>query len=107
MLAIAAAHRIWVWALGVGGLAFHGLALSNGPIALVQPIIISGIVFAVPVRAAISRRLPGPAEFGAVALTAAGLAAFLVASDPSKGSATTGAWRLCSSWPPWPCSRRS
>ena len=71
--------------LAVVGFAMHAAALHFGPIALVQPIVISGIVFAVPVRSAISRRLPSRQEVQAVTLTAIGLAVFLVASDPSAG----------------------
>jgi hypothetical protein len=71
--------------LALLGFAVHAAALHYGPIALVQPIVISGIVFAVPVRAAISRRLPSRPEIQAVALTALGLAVFLVASDPTPG----------------------
>jgi drug/metabolite transporter (DMT)-like permease len=75
--------------LAVVGFAMHAAALHFGPIALVQPIVISGIVFAVPVRSAISRRLPSRREVQAVTLTAIGLAVFLVASDPTAG-ATAG-----------------
>ncbi len=71
--------------LSTVALAFHALALHFGPIALVQPVIISAIVLAVPVRAAIARRLPSPRETGAVLLAAAGLAIFLVVSAPSEG----------------------
>ncbi len=66
--------------------ALHASALHAGPIALVQPIVVSGIVWAVPARAALSRRLPSSAELQAVLVTALGLAVFLVASDPSKGA---------------------
>jgi hypothetical protein len=65
--------------------ALHASALHAGPIAVVQPIVVSGIVWAVPARAALSRRLPSLAELRAVLVTAAGLAVFLVASDPTKG----------------------
>lgn len=75
-------------ALGLVTVAFHAAALKYGPLALVQPIVISGIVLAVPVRAAISRRLPPRQELAAVTLTAAGLAAFLVASDPAESQVT-------------------
>jgi drug/metabolite transporter (DMT)-like permease len=75
-------------ALAVIGFAMHAAALHYGPIALVQPIVISGIIFAVPVRAAISRRLPSRQEVLAVTLTAIGLAVFLVASDPTAGDRT-------------------
>jgi hypothetical protein len=71
--------------VAVAGFVLHGLALRYGPIALVQPIVISGIVLIVPTRAAISRRLPSLPELRAVALTALGLGVFLVASNPSAG----------------------
>lgn len=72
-------------ALGTVALVMHALALNFGPIALVQPLVISGIVLAVPVRAAISRRLPGGREMVAVLVAAVGLATFLVVSAPSAG----------------------
>jgi hypothetical protein len=81
-------------ALGLLAFAFHGAALHNGPIALVQPIVICGIVCAVPIRAAISRTWPSRRELGAVVLTAAALAAFLIASDPSEGSRDSFGWPL-------------
>jgi hypothetical protein len=71
--------------VAVAGFALHALALHHGPIALVQPIVISGIVLVVPLRAALSRRLPSLLEVRAVALAAVGLAVFLVASDPGPG----------------------
>jgi hypothetical protein len=71
--------------LGVVTLAFHALALNAGPITLVQPLVISGIVLAVPLRSAIARRLPEAREMRGVLLAAAGLAGFLVVSAPSSG----------------------
>ncbi len=65
--------------------ALHASALHAGPIAVVQPIVVSGIVWAVPARAAMSRRLPSIAELRAVFVTACGLAVFLVASNPTAG----------------------
>lgn len=82
-------HRPW-WIVGqlfgFCGFLFHALALFNGPIALVQPIIITGIVFAVMVRAAIAREWPEPRETAIVALTASALVVFLMASNPSEGA---------------------
>jgi drug/metabolite transporter (DMT)-like permease len=72
--------------LGTVALVMHALALSFGPIALVQPLVISGVVLAVPARAAISRRLPGAREVVAVLIAASGLAVFLVVSAPSAGA---------------------
>jgi hypothetical protein len=66
--------------------AFHAAALHAGPIAVVQPIVVSGIVWAVPARAAMSRRMPSYPELRAVSITAVGLAVFLVASNPTAGT---------------------
>jgi hypothetical protein len=66
--------------------ALHASALHAGPIAVVQPIVVSGIVWAVPARAALNRRMPSVTELRAVLITAVGLAVFLVASDPTAGS---------------------
>jgi drug/metabolite transporter (DMT)-like permease len=74
--------------LGTLALVFHALALHSGPIALVQPLVISGIVLAVPVRAAIARTLPPRRDVIAVLIAAVGLATFLVVSDPSEGRGT-------------------
>lgn len=78
-----------MWLLGqflaTCAFALHASALHSGPIAVVQPIVVSGIVWAVPARAALSRRAPSANEVRAVLITALGLALFLVASDPSAG----------------------
>jgi hypothetical protein len=66
--------------------ALHASALHAGPIAVVQPIVVSGIVWAVPARAALSRQWPSVHELWAVLVTAGGLAVFLVASNPTAGA---------------------
>jgi drug/metabolite transporter (DMT)-like permease len=75
-------------ALAIIGLVLHAAALYLGSIALVQPIVISGVVLAVPVRSALSRRWPVPRELAGVAVAALGLTVFLVASSPSGGTET-------------------
>jgi len=87
MLLLLARRPAWLVGqfLAVAAFGLHALALHSGPLAIVQPIIISGIVWAVPARAALSRRLPTRPEVMAVVLTAGGLAAFLVASNPTSG----------------------
>ena len=88
LLGLLLTRPLWLFGqlLGIFGFAFHGAAMHNGPIALVQPIVICGIVFAVPVRAAFSRSLPTRRELVAVGLTAAALVAFLLASAPRAGT---------------------
>jgi drug/metabolite transporter (DMT)-like permease len=83
------ARRPW-WIVGqlvaVGSFALHALALRIGTIVTVQPVVVSGIVLAVPARAALNRRLPSWGELTTVAVTAVGLAVLLVASRPSAGN---------------------
>ena len=73
-------RRSWVFGLVLSAVAFglHALALSRGELALVQPVIVSGIVFAVLFRAALDRHLPSRPVVGWLILTWAGLALFVV-----------------------------
>jgi hypothetical protein len=64
----------------------HAVALQFGQLIVVQPVEVSGVVRAVPVRSALDRRWPSRSETGVVAATALGLALFLVVSRPSHGS---------------------
>ena len=84
-------RRSWVFGLVLSAVAFglHALALSRGDLALVQPVIVSGIVFAVLFRAALDRHLPSRPVVGWLILTWAGLALFVVVrssrSAPAQG----------------------
>lgn len=82
---LALLRRPW-WLLGqalaLAAFALHAAALHLGALVAVQPVVVSGIVLAVPVRAALERRAPRLGELGTVTLTAAGLALFLLAADP-------------------------
>jgi hypothetical protein len=84
--------RQWRWLLGMAasllGLALHALALSLGSLAVVQPLIVTGLVFSFLFRAALDRQLPSHRMMSWVLLTAAGLTIFLLASTSSSGSAT-------------------
>jgi hypothetical protein len=90
----------------------HALALRTGSIALVQPLMLVGVVLAVPLRAALERRLPPWSEVRAVAVTAVGLAVFLGSANATASTtppavvsalllvvagalAAAGALRLC------------
>jgi len=74
---------------GVAALGLHALALRLGSLSVVQPIMISGVVLAVMVRAFLDLRLPSGRELRAVVITVGGLAVFLVAADPQPGRAPT------------------
>jgi hypothetical protein len=89
LLAFLVRRPLWVAALLLGPLGFacHVVALHHGPLALVQPLAISGIVLAVPMRAAWSQSRPCRREIRAVAVTAAAIAGLLLVSDPRAGGA--------------------
>jgi hypothetical protein len=69
----------WLLGLGLSGVAFclHAAALREGSLALVQPIVVSTIVFAVFIRAGLDRRLPGRPEVGWALVAFMGLALFI------------------------------
>ena len=73
---------LWVVGLLLSGLGFglHAVALTQGGLTLVQPVIVSGIVFAVLIRSGLARRFPPPRRTLVwLVLTCAGLALFLAA----------------------------
>jgi len=76
----------WLIGLGLCAVAFglHALALSRGDLALVQPVIVSGIVFAVVIRAGLERRWPPRRTMIWLVLTWAGLALFLIVRPASS-----------------------
>ena len=77
-------------ALAVVSFVLHAVALHLGPLLVVQPVVLSGIVLAVPMRAALSRRRPPASELAAVLVTAVGLTVFLVVAGDTTGSRVPG-----------------
>ncbi len=89
VLAHLARRRVWLVATlsSFTALVLHAVALRLGSIALVQPLMLVGVVLAVPLRAALDRALPTLAEVRAVAVTALGLGVFLLSADPAPSAA--------------------
>ncbi|OLT29845.1 hypothetical protein BJF79_40195 [Actinomadura sp. CNU-125] len=90
--------RTWLCgiAFAVGAYGFQMLALAFGPLALVQPLIVTELVFAIPLSVRLYRLRMSPREwFGAFAV-AGGLALALVAADPRGGDkpVPVGEWLL-------------
>jgi drug/metabolite transporter (DMT)-like permease len=85
-------HPLWlVGALAsLAGFGLHALALRNGPLTLVQPLLVTGVVFALPLRQFLEHRRPRRAELGWAAALALGLAVFLTISTPAAGRAQPG-----------------
>jgi drug/metabolite transporter (DMT)-like permease len=89
-----------MWLLGTvadwTGFALQAVALGVGSLIVVQPLLCTGLLFALPVGAAWQgRRLSRVDWLGAVALSV-GLAVFLVVGNPTEGKdfASTHAWVL-------------
>jgi hypothetical protein len=83
-------RRRWLTGAGAdfGGTSLQALALALGPLALVQPILIGGLILAIPIEAAMDRRRVRRHELTAVVVSGAGLAALLAVTSPSPGTAT-------------------
>jgi drug/metabolite transporter (DMT)-like permease len=84
-------------AADIAGFAGQAAALGIGRIVVVQPLLATTVVFALPLGARILGQPVGRREvLGAVAVTG-GLAVFLVVADPAGGreDATTAAWLAC------------
>jgi drug/metabolite transporter (DMT)-like permease len=82
-------HPLWIAGsvAGLAGLGLHALALRYGPLTLIQPLLVTGVIFALPLRQVLEHRRPRRAELGWAAALALGLAGFLVISTPAGGPA--------------------
>jgi drug/metabolite transporter (DMT)-like permease len=96
LLATLARHRRWLAGIGCDAFSFglQALALSAGPIALVQPVLVAGVMLAVPLAAAGRGRRLQPREWLGTFAVVAGVAAFLGAAAPRAGEphASTLGW---------------
>jgi drug/metabolite transporter (DMT)-like permease len=91
-------RRRWLLGIGSDALSFglQALALAFGPLALVQPLAVTGLLFAVPLAVRRRGRRLHVREWLGTAAVAAGLAAFLAAAAPSEGlpQTTPARWAL-------------
>ncbi len=90
------ARPLWVAGIliDVAAYVLQFIALGHGALVLVQPLLVSGLLFALPVGAALShRRLTGLEWLGSAAVVV-GLAGFLVVASPAPGrhGAPTFTW---------------
>ena len=91
------ARKPW-WVAGVaadgGGFVAQFLALGHGPLVIVQPLLVSGLLFALPLGAFLAKRRITTREVWAAAAVVVGLAALLIAAYPEAGhaDATGRAW---------------
>jgi drug/metabolite transporter (DMT)-like permease len=87
-----------IWLLGIASdfvsFGLQALALAFGPLALVQPLLVTGLLFALPVAVRLRKRRLGLREWIGTLAVAGGLAMFLAAASPSAGTdqPTTAKW---------------
>jgi len=89
-------HKVWLFgiALDLGAYFLEAAALANGSIVLVQTLLVSGLLFALPLSAIGREHRPRRDDWLAALAVAAGIAVFLSVGDPSEGHthATTLDW---------------
>jgi drug/metabolite transporter (DMT)-like permease len=88
----------WMVGLGcdVAGYVFQFIALGHGPLVLVQPLLVCGLLFALPMGAALAGRKLLRSDWVAAVMVCAGLAAFLTIARPASGTSDVapGVWVL-------------
>lgn len=79
-------HPLWIVGsvASLAGLALHTLALKDGPLTLVQPLLVIGVIFTLPLRQLLEHRRPRPAELAWAVVLALGLAVFLILATPAS-----------------------
>lgn len=91
-------HPMWLFGISLDVAAYflEAAALSVGSIVLVQTLLVSGLLFALPLSAIGRASKPGRSEWVAAAALAAGIAVFLWVGEPigSSGTATGSEWLL-------------
>lgn len=87
-----------LWLLGwvgiLGAFVFQAIALHNGQLSVVQPLLVSELVFALLLRRQWLHQSISKRAWGSAAVTCVGLVVFLVLADPRGGAQepTIGHW---------------
>ena len=78
---------LWLigWAAAGGTFIFQALALHNGPMSVVQPVLITELVFVLALRRVWIRQQVAAAAWASVSVVCVALAVFLIAAEPSGG----------------------
>jgi hypothetical protein len=89
-------NPLWLfgWVALAAAFLFQALALHGGLVSVVQPLLVSELVFALVLRRFWIRQSIRPITWGAAVVTCAGLAVFIVAGEPKGGhpTPTSGHW---------------
>ena len=78
---------LWLlgWAAAAGGFAFQAVALHSGQLSIVQPVLVTELVFALVLRRFWVHQHIAKTAWSAALLTCAALAVFLTAAQPHGG----------------------
>ena len=89
-------NPLWLfgWVALAGAFVFQALALHNGQMSVVQPLLVTELVFALVLRRLWIHQQIRRVTWGAAALVCACLALFIAMSEPTGGNAlpTSSAW---------------
>lgn len=79
--------KVWILGVALFGVAFalHLAALAFAAVAVVQPLIVTELIFIPPISALITKIKISGKEWFAIVLVSASLAAFLIAAAPKAG----------------------
>jgi len=80
-------NPLWLagWVALAGAFIFQALALSSGQLSVVQPLLVTELVFALALRRAWLRQSIRPVTWWAAAATCMALGAFLLTAEPQGG----------------------
>jgi drug/metabolite transporter (DMT)-like permease len=89
-----ARHPLWLIGVGCDVLAYvlQFLALGHGSLVLVQPLLVCGLLFALPLGAWLAGTVMRSRDWLGAVLVVTGLSAFLIAASPGRGTTDTDAW---------------
>ncbi|MBO0786589.1 MAG: DMT family transporter [Actinobacteria bacterium] len=81
-------HPLWLlgWAALAGGFVFQALALHAGQMSVVQPLLLTELIFALGLRHAWLRQSIRRVTWSAAAVTCLSLGVFLATAEPEGGS---------------------
>ena len=86
-LARLAGQTMWLagTAALLGGYVFQAAALDRGRLAIIQPLLVTTVVFALPLGYVLTQQHVGRREIGGAAVIVLGLALFAIYGDPAGG----------------------
>src|SRR4029453_15722955 len=80
-------QRMWLFGTAalLGGYVLQAAALDRGRLAIIQPLLVTTVVFALPLGYVLTQQQVGRREIGGAAVIVLGLALFAIYGDPAGG----------------------